>query len=101
MRLPKRGQPDSVWLNGLALSKGAYQVKYNEGKLTSRFSPLPPSVLFVERAALVEHMIAEVERLQPERYIIFSLPIPSGGPPHILWKVWKTPLVSVLFDDST
>lgn len=69
MRLPQRDQQDSIWLNGLALAKGAYRVQYKDGKVESSFGRLPPTVLFVERAALVEHMISEIERLEPERSI--------------------------------
>lgn len=31
--------------------------------------PLPPGALFVERAALVEHLYFEAQRLQPERCV--------------------------------
>lgn len=68
IRLPVRGQQDSIWLNGLGLAKGAYSLSNKNGKTSSSFSKLPPSVLFVERAALVEHMISEIKRLQPERW---------------------------------
>ena len=54
-------------MNGLGLSKGAYRIIQRDGKVTEGFNPLPPSVLLVERAALVEHMIAELERLEPDR----------------------------------
>ena len=67
-----RGQQDSIWLNGLALAKGAYRVQYKNGKLNKSFNTLPPSVLFVERAALVEHMILEIERIESDRYVSFS-----------------------------
>ncbi len=66
IRLPERGQ-DSIWMNGLGLSKGAYRVQAKDGKVKESFSPLPPSVLLVERAALVDHMISELHRLEPER----------------------------------
>ena len=54
-------------MNGLGLSKGAYSIMNRDGKVTETFRPMPPSVLLVERAALVEHMIAELERLEPDR----------------------------------
>jgi len=66
IRLPERGQ-SSIWLNGLGLSKGAYRIVNRDGKVTESFSPLPPSVLLVERAALVEHMMSELKRLEPDR----------------------------------
>ena len=72
MRLPERGQ-GGVWLNGLALSKGAVRNHFVDGKLTSSLNRLPPSVLFCERAALVEHLILELQRLQPDRCDRLSL----------------------------
>ena len=66
MRLPERGQA-GVWLNGLALSKGAVRNQFVDGKLTCGLNKLPPSVLFCERAALVDHLILELQRLQPDR----------------------------------
>ena len=54
-------------MNGLGLSKGAYSIMKRDGKVSESFRPMPPSVLLVERAALVEHMISELERLEPDR----------------------------------
>ena len=70
IKLPARGQQDSIWLNGLALAKGSYRVMYKNGQLNKSFSVLPPTVLLVERAALVEHMILEIERLEPDRFLL-------------------------------
>ena len=66
IRLPERGQ-GYVWMNGLGLSKGAYSIMKRDGQVSESFRPMPPSVLLVERAALVEHMISELERLEPDR----------------------------------
>ena len=54
-------------MNGLAFAKGAYRVQNKNGKIVTSFNALPPSVLFVERAALVDHMITEIGRLEPDR----------------------------------
>ena len=54
-------------MNGLGLAKGGYSIMNKDGKVTETFSLMPPSVLRVERAALVEHMIWELERLEPDR----------------------------------
>jgi hypothetical protein len=67
VRLPERGQ-DSIWVNGLCLSKGGYNFISKDGKVKESFSKLPSTVLLVERAALIEHLISELNRLEPSRY---------------------------------
>lgn len=71
IRLPEPGAK-SIWLNGLAVSKGAYSNRQIDGKVKSRFSKLPASVLLVERAALVEHMLLEMQRLEQDRCVLPS-----------------------------
>ena len=67
MRLPERGK-GPTWLNGLSLSKGAVSHKYVDGKAITAGPMALQDVLFVERAALVEHLMLELKRLEPDRW---------------------------------